>query len=70
MEKYGKKHKNPPGTFCLRVPIMHAIDSFFGKIQISVNHKRNLVCTHFTIPLILEVRTPDYECRNYSSLEV
>ena len=35
------KHKNPPGNFCPKMPIMNCIDSYLAaKIQISFNHQK------------------------------
>ena len=29
-----KEHKNPPGNFCLRVPIMHGVDSYSARSNV------------------------------------
>ena len=49
MKKYGKKHKNPPGIFCPRVPIMHDIDSYSARFKYHLTLNK-LVCTHFYGP--------------------
>ena len=33
MEKYGKKHENPPGNFYSVLPIMHAIDCYSARSE-------------------------------------
>ena len=41
MEKYGKEtHKNPPGNFCPRVPIMHGIDSYSARPKYHLTIKK------------------------------
>ena len=54
-----KKHKNPPGNCCPRVLIMHSIGSCSARSKYHLTIK-NLVCTHFYGPVILDVWLPDY----------
>ena len=41
-----KKHKNPPGKFCSRVPIMHGRDSYSARSKYHLTIKNS----HFTVP--------------------
>ena len=57
----GRKHKNPPGNFCPRVPIMHSIDSYLARSKYHLTIK-NLVCKHFYGPPDFGGLAAEYYC--------
>ena len=52
-----KKHKNPLGTLCSRVPIMHAIDYYSARSKYHLTIG-NLVCTYLRSPRLWRFGCP------------
>ena len=54
-----KKHKNPPGNVCPRVPIMHGINFYSAGFKYHLTIKKTLY-VRILGSLTLEVWLPDY----------